>query len=99
MEITNLSKEEILKVSNKSGAYEFGRQKGYRYGFSNGCKATAKQMRCQPINIIFDGPPEAKAGRFVDSETDDGKPINTGEWIERADGLWSLRITELPKED
>ena len=48
------------------------------------------------INIIFDGPPGPEAGRFVEVETDDGKSINAGEWIEREDGLWALRITELP---
>jgi len=50
----------------------------------------------QPINIIFDGPPGSYAGRFVEVETDDGKSINVGEWIERKDGFWALRITELP---
>lgn len=50
-----------------------------------------------PINIIFDGPPGAVAGRFVEVETDDGRSINAGEWIERTDGLWALRITNLPE--
>ena len=27
MEITEMSKKEILKISNKDGAYEFGRQR------------------------------------------------------------------------
>ena len=51
------------------------------------------------INIIFDGPPSHKSGRFVEVETDDGKSINSGTWLERDDGLWSLRITELPSCD
>ena len=51
----------------------------------------------KPINIIFDGPPSHESGRFVEVETDDGKSINVGEWIERSDGLWALRIVELPK--
>lgn len=51
----------------------------------------------KPINIIFDGPPSHESGRFVEVETDDGKSINVGKWIERSDGLWALRITELPK--
>ena len=52
----------------------------------------------EPINIIFDGPPSHEAGRFVEVETDDGKSINAGEWIERPDGFWALRITSLPKK-
>lgn len=51
----------------------------------------------QAINIIFDGPPSHESGRFVEVETDDGKSINTGEWIEKRDGLWVLRITSLPE--
>lgn len=47
------------------------------------------------INIIFDGPPGPESGRFVEVETDDGRSINAGEWIERPDGLWALRITSL----
>lgn len=50
----------------------------------------------QPINILFDGPPGAIAGRFVEVELDDGSGVNAGEWIHRPDGLWALRITELP---
>lgn len=49
-----------------------------------------------PINIIFDGPPAHESGRFVEVETDDGKSINVGGWIERHDGCWALRITSLP---
>lgn len=52
----------------------------------------------QPINIIFDGPPSHESGRFIEVETDDGKSINAGEWIDKQDGTWALRITELPTE-
>lgn len=51
------------------------------------------------INIIFDGPPSHDGGRFVEVETDEGKSINAGEWIERPDGFWALRITELPENE
>ncbi len=51
----------------------------------------------QAINIIFDGSPSHGSGRFIEVETDDGKSINAGEWIEREDGMWALRITELPQ--
>ena len=51
----------------------------------------------RPINIVFDGPPGPEAGRFVEVETDDGASINAGEWIDRGDGLWALRITALPE--
>jgi hypothetical protein len=59
-------------------------------------EAVMKQAFRQPINIIFDGPPGPEAGRFVEVETDNGESLNAGEWEQRRDGLWSLRITELP---
>lgn len=48
------------------------------------------------INIVIDGPPSHNAGRFVEVETDDGRGISVGEWKQREDGMWALRITELP---
>ena len=46
----------------------------------------------EAVNIIFDGPPGPTAGRFVEVEDDAGNSLRIGEWIERPDGLWSLRI-------
>ena len=55
----------------------------------------------QPINIVFDGPPGPEGPRFVEVETDDGKSIGIGAmqigaWYKRSDGMWALRITDLP---
>ena len=44
------------------------------------------------IDIVFDGPPGPKAGRFVEVEDHTGHSINFGEWIKRPDGYWALRI-------
>ena len=54
------------------------------------------KLTCSAINIVFDGPPAHAAGRFVEVETDDGRGINAGEWIEKPDGMWILCITQLP---
>lgn len=48
------------------------------------------------IDIVFDGPPEHKAGRFVEVEDEQGQSINAGEWIQRPDGYWALRISDPP---
>ena len=48
------------------------------------------------INVVFDGPPSNEAGRFVEVENDAGESISIGEWIERDDGYWALRIESLP---
>ena len=44
------------------------------------------------LDIVFDGPPGPVAGRFVEVETDRGESISLGEWVQRKDGYWVLRI-------
>jgi hypothetical protein len=44
------------------------------------------------IDVVFDGPPSHESGRFVECEDPDGKSVNAGEWIDRGNGLWALRI-------
>ena len=51
------------------------------------------------IDILFDGPPGPTAGRFVEVEDPDGNSISVGEWVERDDKYWALRIPRVPKGD
>jgi hypothetical protein len=44
------------------------------------------------IDIVFDGPPGANPGRFVEVENESGESICAGEWIDRGDGMWALRV-------
>ena len=44
------------------------------------------------VDIVFSGPPSHEAGRFVEVENAKGESIKFGEWIERDDGYWVLRI-------
>jgi hypothetical protein len=48
------------------------------------------------IDVVFDGPPEHDAGRFVEVEDEHGSSIRVGEWVHRPDGLWALRIPRVP---
>jgi hypothetical protein len=43
----------------------------------------------QAINIVFDGPPTHEGGRFDEVETDDGRSVRIGQWLERPDGYWA----------
>jgi hypothetical protein len=45
------------------------------------------------VDIVFDGPPGPEGNRFIEVEDSNGKSIALGEWIERKDGRWVLRIT------
>jgi hypothetical protein len=44
------------------------------------------------IDVVFDGPPSHDSGRFVEVENTQGGSIRVGEWIDRGNGLWALRI-------
>ena len=46
----------------------------------------------QALNIVFDGPPGPVSGRFIEVENDAGVGVNAGEWSERPNGWWALRI-------
>jgi hypothetical protein len=42
--------------------------------------------------VVFDGPPDHDAPRFVEVEDASGASVNAGEWRQRSDGLWDLVI-------
>jgi hypothetical protein len=44
------------------------------------------------MDIVFDGPPGPEAPRFIEVEDESGKGISPGEWLQRADGYWVLRL-------
>jgi hypothetical protein len=52
------------------------------------------------FDVVFDGPPSHDSGRFVEVEDEQGRSFNAGEWIDRGNGLWALRINRaaLPAE-
>lgn len=49
-------------------------------------------MMADQIRIVFDKPPGPEGAIFVEVEDEHGRSINVGEWVERPDGLWELRI-------
>lgn len=50
------------------------------------------ELQPAALFVIFDGPPGPVSGRFVEVETEAGVSLRAGEWIERPDGYWALRI-------
>jgi len=52
------------------------------------------------IDVVFDAPPGPESGRFVEVEDPAGRSIRVGEWIDRGNGLWALRIPrEAPRAE
>ena len=49
------------------------------------------------VDIVFDGPPSAESGRFVEVESPPGTSIKYGDWVHREDGFWALRIPATPE--
>lgn len=44
------------------------------------------------VDVVFDGPPDAKSGRFVEVEDSKKRSVKIGRWIQRNNGQWALRI-------
>jgi hypothetical protein len=44
------------------------------------------------IDVVFDGPPDHDRPGLIEVEDHNGFSINAGEWIQRSDGHWVLRI-------
>lgn len=53
-------------------------------------------MTKRVYHVVFDGPPDHDAPKFIEVEDGNGKSIAPGRWIERDDGYWVL---ELPRPD
>lgn len=51
------------------------------------------------IDIVFDGPPSHESGRFVEVEDQKGYSIARGEWVQRDDGYWVLRLPDPAEVD
>lgn len=45
------------------------------------------------IDIVFDGPPSHQSGRFVEVEDANRRSVKFGQWVERDDGYWVLRVS------
>ena len=44
------------------------------------------------VDIVFDGPPSRESGRFIEVENMSGASVGIGEWVDRGNGYWALRI-------
>lgn len=44
------------------------------------------------IDIVFDGEPGHEGPRFIEVEAPDGSSLSLGEWVQRDDGYWVIRI-------
>lgn len=46
------------------------------------------------FDVVFDGPPGPEAGRFIEVENERRESVSMGQWIDRGDGTWALRIAK-----
>jgi hypothetical protein len=60
-----------------------------------GWRTPARAPATGYVDIVFDGPPGPLAPAFVEVEDDQGRSIRFGEWVERDDGEWVLRVPAL----
>jgi len=53
---------------------------------------TSTRDRIEFIDVVCDWPPGPTSGRFVEVEDHRGHSMKVGEWLDRGDGMWALRI-------
>lgn len=59
---------------------------------NSGAAMARRSVEHRFFDVVFGGPPGHVSGRFIGVEDEHGAGIRVGEWIERADGYWALRI-------
>lgn len=65
---------------------------GQRDAMLGVAKTALAQVKAGFIDVVLDGPPDHEAGRFVEVEDPKGHSVKVGEWIDRGNGMWALRI-------
>ena len=53
----------------------------------------------EAVDVVFDGPPNHEGGRFVEVENLDGASVSIGEWIDRGNGYWALRLLTVSQKE
>lgn len=51
-------------------------------------------MNQNRVDIVFSLPPDHRSPRFIEVEDVQGRSVRLGNWVNRGDGTWALRITE-----
>jgi hypothetical protein len=44
------------------------------------------------VDLVFSGPPDHEPPQFVEVEDEQGRSVRYGEWVQRDDGAWVLRV-------
>lgn len=44
------------------------------------------------VDIVFDGPPDHHAPRFIEVEDENGRSLPFARWVKREDGNWAIRL-------
>jgi hypothetical protein len=45
------------------------------------------------LHFLFDRPPGPEAPRLIEVNDDEGKSVEAGQWEERDDGKWELKVS------
>lgn len=89
-----------LLVGTTSGSAAVGlheRCRGRAEVFTRQVLGPSENQDDEFLDIVFDGPPSHESGRFVECEIN-GYSVRVGDWKEREDGLWSLRLPITPRK-
>jgi hypothetical protein len=59
----------------------------------------ALDHRTRQVDIVFNGAPGPDSGRFIEVEDMAGRSVRVGDWVQRDDGYWALRLTIASSEE
>lgn len=82
--------EDGVQRAREVGGRPAGSRQTEANPFASSPASPASVPEC--IDVVFDGPPSHESGRFVEVEDMQGRSVRVGEWIDRKDGYWALRI-------
>lgn len=55
-------------------------------------RVQAKPIEVSAIDVVFDGPCGPEGPRFIEAEDSTGASVRVGQWVDRGDGTWALRL-------
>jgi hypothetical protein len=86
-----MTAEQAMREIWGAMSYDCGPE-NYAFIVADVITKAAAAVLSRRIDVVFDGPPGPDPGRFVEVEDETGRSVDIGEWVQRPDGFWVLRI-------
>ena len=88
----DINSDVLKRFRETQSAYLRARAALIRHVERQGWRATARPSGEGYVAVLFTGPPDHEPPGFVEVEDEHGRSVRFGEWVQRGDGYWALRI-------